>query len=110
LPTSVLFTTGTVHWVDTELTVGGTATFQPTSDGTPSGNALFSQILAIQFTAELNTATATSVPLAALKSISGDLKTVIANVLTPTVLGVLGATMLAAPDGTKTHCLITGFR
>lgn len=110
MPTGNLFTAATVHWVDTQVTSSGTATFQPTTDGTAGGGALFSTMLAVQFTAELNTAVASAVPVAGLKSVSGDFKTVVANVITPTVLGILGATMLAAPDGIKVHCLITGFR
>lgn len=105
-----LFTSATVHWVDTQVTVGGIATFYPTDDGTAAGSALFSQIQAVQFTAELDTGTATAVPIGALKAVSADHKTVTANVITGTVLSILGATVLAAPDGIKTHCHITGFR
>ncbi len=96
------------HWVDVQVSATGIATFYPTDDGTPTGNALFSAIYASQFTPEANVALFTSVPRCALKAISADRKTVTVNVSTGTILGVLGATELAAPDGTKVHALIMG--
>ena len=94
-----------MYWSDKQNTVGGVATFSPTSN---EGMALFTHIYAVQFTAEFNTAIFTSVPMCSLKLVSADRKTVTANVVTGTVLGILGATKLAAPDGTPVHCLIMG--
>lgn len=69
---------------------------------------MFSAIYAAQFTGENASGVITAMPVCSLKAISGDLKTVTANVGTGTVLGILGATMLGAPDGTKVHCLLLG--
>ena len=96
------------HWQDMQLSSAGVATFYPTMDGTPSGGPLFTTIYQTQVTAESNTATMTAVPMVALKSISADLTTITANVITGTVQVVVGATLVAAPDGTKVHCLILG--
>ena len=99
------FFTTAKNWVDVQTSVNGVVIFSPV-DG--SGAALFSQIFAVQFTAESNTGVISAMPVCALKSVSGDLKTVTANVGTGTVLGVLGATILAAPDGTKVHAHLIG--
>jgi hypothetical protein len=99
------FYTTAKNWVDIQTSLGGVVTFSPT-DG--AGIALFSSIFAVQFTAESNTGIFSSMPLVALKAISGDLKTVTANVGTGTVLGILGATIIAAPDGTRVHAHLIG--
>lgn len=99
------FYTTAKHWVDVQTSVGGVVTFSPV-DG--SGVAIFSQIFAVQFTGEANTSVMTAMPVTALKSVSGDLKTVLVNVGVGTVLGILGATILGAPDGTKVHAHIIG--
>lgn len=96
------------HWVDVQVTTAGVATFYPTDDGTATGTPLFTAIYAAQFTPEANVSTFTSVPRAALKLVSADRKTITCNVSTGTVLGILGATELAAPDGTKVHALVMG--
>jgi|SRR5882724_4477955 len=93
------------HWVDQQTSVGGVVTFAPVDGG---GNALFTTIFSQQYTAEANTAVPTAVPHAALKATSGDKKTITVNVTVGTVLGVLGATILAAPDGTVVHAHIMG--
>jgi hypothetical protein len=102
-----LFASMAWHWIDVEPSINGTATFNPVGD---DGLPLFSQIFSVQFTAELNTGNFTAVPVCALKSISQDLSTIVANVITPTILGLLGATAVAAPDGVKIHCLVMGLR
>jgi len=95
-------------WIDTGVTTSGVATFHPTDDGTANGAAIFSSISAVQFTAEVNTGIVTSVAMCGLKSISGDLKTILVNVVTGTILGVLGGTIIGCPDGTKVHALVMG--
>lgn len=92
-------------WTDVQTSVGGVVTFSPV-DGT--GIPIFSTILSAQFTGENASGVITAMPVCSLKAISGDRKTVTANVGTGTVLGLLGATMLGAPDGTKVHCLLMG--
>lgn len=104
MPAQTFYTTAK-HWVDVQTSVGGLVTFSPVNGG---GAALFTQIFAVQFTAENNSGVFTALPVTALKAISGDLKTVTAIVGTGTVLGILGATMLAAPDGTKVHAHLIG--
>lgn len=99
------FWTTAKHWVDQQTSIGGVVTFSPV-DG--SGAALFSTIYSQQFTAENNTAVMVAVPHCALKATSGDKKTITVNVTVGTVLGVLGATILAAPDGTVVHAHIMG--
>jgi hypothetical protein len=99
------FWTTAKHWVDQQTTTGGVATFAPVDGG---GNAIFTTIYAQQFTPETNTTTPTAVPHAALKATSADKKTITVNVTVGTVLGVLGATLLAAPDGTIVHAHIMG--
>ena len=95
-----------LHWVDVQATVGGVATFSPVNGG---GGAVFGQIYAVQFTAESNTGVLTSMPVCALKSISADRKTITVNVgVGVAALAALGATVQAAPDGTKVHALIMG--
>jgi len=99
----------TTHmWTDAQTTVGGVVTFYPTDDGTGSGNPLFAVIDAVQLTPELNTGSISAVPFCAVKTVSADRKTIIANVGSGTVLGVLGATVVAVPDGTKVHALVLG--
>lgn len=92
-------------WSGTATTTGGVATFTPT-DG--AGNAIFATIQSVHVNADTNTTVVTSVPIAAVKLISADRKTITVNAVIGTVLGVLGATVLVAPDGTKVHCLVIG--
>jgi len=93
------------HWADQQVSVGGVVTFSPVDAG---GNALFSTIYAQQYTPEANVALATSVPHCALKATSGDKKTITVNVTIGAILGVLGPTILGAPDGTVVHAHIVG--
>lgn len=102
---ATLFYSSVKHWIDVQTCVAGVVTFAPIDD---QGAAVFKGILAHQYTAEMNTGLVTALPVTALKAVSDDLKTVTVNVGTGTVLGVLGATILAAPDGTKVHAHIMG--
>lgn len=101
----LLFYSSVKHWVDIQTSVAGIATFAPVD---AQGAAVFGSILAHQYTAEMNTGLFTALPATALKAVSADLKSVTVNVGTGTVLGILGATVLAAPDGTKVHAHIMG--
>lgn len=95
-------------WVGTATTTGGVATFNPTSDGTGSGAPLFSNIIVVTHGGETNTGTMTNAPVTSLKAIAADRKSVTVNCFTGTVLGILGATILGAPDGSNVHCVIMG--
>lgn len=89
----------------------GVVSFNVTEDGTPTGTALFADLTdstktSIIVAAQRNTAVATEVPVAATKTVTDKVVTVV--VVVGTVLGVLGATMLPAPDGTVVHIQIMG--
>src|SRR6266850_193603 len=86
-------------WSATSTVTSGVATFYPTDDGTAGGVAMFQMIETVHPTAEKNTSTMSDVPTASLKAISGDRKTITVNCTVGTVLGILGATILAAPNG-----------
>lgn len=95
-------------WIGHGTTVGGEASFFPTEDGTAQGAALFSKIELVLFGGEEASGLVTAQPLTALKSVAADRKTVIAHAGVGTVLGLLGATLVNAPDGTIVHCLVIG--
>lgn len=101
-------TTNVIIWNGTATTSGGVATFNPTDDGRAAGNALFTNVYAIQVTAVRNTATATDVPLASVRILSADRRTLTVNVVNGVVLAVLGATMQFAPDGTQVYATLIG--
>lgn len=92
-------------WAGKAVTTGGVATFTPLDD---RNVPVFSEVIAVVAMGEGNAALATGAPMASLKSVSVDRGTVTVNVMTGAVLGILGATMLFAPDGTLVHCLIVG--
>jgi len=56
--------------------------------------------------AVLATGTPTNMPLTSTKDFSN--VTVTVNCVVGTVLGIVGATMLAAPDGTVVKCMLWG--
>lgn len=93
-------------WFGSALTTSGLATFYPTDDGTVTGAPYFSSVDMVAHSATIATGTATSAPLTSTKSKSATKVEI--NCLTGTVLGVLGATVVAAPDGTEVTCLIWG--
>lgn len=95
-------------WADQATTTSGEATFFPTDDGTATGRALFSSFDAIQLTGQRNTGLFTAVPFPSIKTVAGDLKSIVVMAAMGTVLGIVGATMLSVPDGTVIHCTIFG--
>lgn len=84
------------------------ATFNPTDDNTGGGNALFTNIYAVLVSAAADTATATDVPIASIKAIAANKKSITVNVVDGVVLGALGATMAFSADGTNVHMTIIG--
>lgn len=95
-------------WQSVSTTNNGVATFYPTTTGASSGTSLFQAIQSVLLTAKTNTAIAVGVPTVAIKSIAADCRSLTANAVTGTVLGILGATVLFAPDGTEVMALIWG--
>jgi len=90
----------------TAVTSGGVATFHPTLDGTAGGQPCFSVIAMITHSATLDTTTTTAMPFTSTKSVAVD--TIAVNCMVGTVLAILGATMLAAPDGTVVNLMVWG--
>ena len=102
--------TNAILWQATANTVnGGTVTFNPTTTNTASGTALFSTIVNISANPWNNTGTATAVQVVGGKTISGDLRTVVFNVVQGVNLALGGATMTFAPAGIAVMCSIIGF-
>lgn len=95
-------------WADTQTSVSGVATFHPTVDGTAGTPSLFSDILGVFPAGETNTGVLTDAPMASLRDVNADRTSIRVNVMTGTVLGLLGATLLPAPDGTPVRCLVVG--
>lgn len=95
-------------WTGQATTTSGVATFNPTDDNTGSGNALFTNIYSVQATALANTASAVAVPVASIKTISSDKKTITVNIIKGTDLVATGATTVFAPDGTVVSMVIVG--
>jgi hypothetical protein len=93
-------------WHGSALTFSGVATF--TLEDINS-NALFNAITRVNATAYNNTATATSVPMASIKQISGDFKTITVNVITGKDLLVLGDSVQFAPDNTQVDIIVIGY-
>lgn len=101
---------GGLIWTGIAHTVGGTATFYPTDDGTPTGTPLFSAIDTIQVTPSRNVSKAIFVPLASVKSVSLDFSTIVANVVQGDTLigGVGGNTLQFADDQILVYALVIG--
>lgn len=95
-------------WAGSATTTSGIATFNPTDDGTAGGNALFTTIHAAVATAHTNTGSITSMPIASVKLVSADRKSVTINAVTGATLVTLGATVSIANDGTPIHLLVIG--
>ena len=93
----------------TALTINnGTVTFYPTTTGTLGGLPLFSQIITMQCSAWANTATATSIPNTAGKSVSADLSTVVFNVTVGQNVVLGGSAAALAGANIPCMCLIMG--
>ena len=67
--------TGVNIWNGSGTTTSGVATIYLTDDGLASGNALFSNVYSVQATSANNTTSAIAVPVASIKSVSADKKT-----------------------------------
>ncbi|MBI2013559.1 MAG: hypothetical protein HYS87_01910 [Candidatus Colwellbacteria bacterium] len=99
--------TGAKIWTGSATTSSGVATFNPTDDNTASGTAIFTNVYSIQATAEGGSTPITS-PLASIRTVSGDNKTITIAAVTGTNLGALGNTVGNAPDGTTVYLTIIG--
>lgn len=99
---------GSLIWTESATTTNGVATFNPTNDNTASGNAIFTNIYSVLVSASSNTSTATSVPVASIKLVSADKKTITMNCINGIVLAILGATTQFSADGTTVYCTIIG--
>jgi len=96
-------------WTGSATTTTGVATFFPTSDNTGTGTALFTNIYSVQVTANTNTASAIAVPVASVKLIAADKRSITANAITGQNVGILGAASVAfAPNGTVLNMVIVG--
>ena len=93
-------------WAGNTTTVGGVATFHITDDQTGTGTKYFNTIKAISLCPVANVSVATTVPAASVKALANPTLTV--NVVSGTVLGVLGATTVFVPDGTVVYCTVWG--
>jgi hypothetical protein len=88
LPVSAVYhtasiATGVKIWAGTSSTsTGGTASFLLTTDSTLTGGAIFSSIFTVNAIASTTAITATSTPMAAVKSISTDNRQVVVSVVT----------------------------
>jgi len=92
---------------------GGTVVFNVTTDGTSGGPAIFPNLATGTcklVTAEANVTSSQNVPLASIRSTVGN--TVTVNVVTGTniVLGVLGPSLIFAPNGTIVYIEITAMQ
>lgn len=99
---------GTIIWNGSATTTGGVATFNPTDDNTGAGNALFQNVYSILVSASSNTGTVTSVPVASVKLLAADKKSLTVNCIDGVVLAALGATVEFSADGTTVYCTIIG--
>lgn len=95
-------------WNGMATTVGGVATFYPTDNNLGTGNALFTNIYAVQVSAANNTSSIIQSPNASIKLIAADKKSVTVNVGVGVNLVVLSATLVFAPDGTVVYLTIFG--
>lgn len=94
---------GVILWAGTTTTVNGVATLYPTGDGTATGVALFTNVYSIEAVAEKDTTISTEVPLASIKSLSTDKRTLVINVIIAT-----SPKTAFAPDGTKVYVTVIG--
>ena len=96
-------------WCQSAVTnSSGVAILYPTDDGTAGGNAIFTDIAAIQVTADNNTSTVTAIPLGSLKSLSTDKKTLTVNVLHAVSAIIGGFTLAFAGAGVLVYATIVG--
>lgn len=101
---------GTVKlWIERGTVESGIVTIYPTDDHTAEGNARFSEILGVFALARKNVSAGVNMPVVSLKSVSEDLKTIVANVAKGVTLSILGATLQAAENGLEVDIVILGY-
>lgn len=92
-----------ILWTGTATTTSGVATLYLTDDGTATGIALFTNIFSIQAIAEANVVEPEQIPLASIKSLSADKKTLVINVII-----AASPKSIFAPDDTKVYVTVIG--
>lgn len=98
-----------IIWNGTTTTNGsGLATFNATDDGTGSGAAIFTNVYSIQATAQSDTGTLGLVPLASIRAISGDNKTVTVNVVDSDAIVLGGQGLEFSGSGITVNLTIIG--
>lgn len=114
IPLAQMFQAGTqipgikLYFATCTTSATGVGTIYPTSDGTATGTALFSNILHASATGWSNTSTLTLIPTVSGKSISSDLKTVTFNTLVPTGILLGGTSASFGPSGIQLTCVVWG--
>lgn len=97
-----------ITWYGTATVSSGVATFYPTADGTASGTALFTNIHSVQAIAVNNTSSAIAYPSASINTVAANKKTITVNVCNGVNLGILGNTVVNAPNGTVVYLTLIG--
>lgn len=98
-----------IVWTDSRTCVAGFAQFAPTTNADTTGTAIFSNIMGVQAIALSNTNVLLAQPIASLKQISADFRTVEVNVMIGKDVPVGGGTPLAvASDGVVIYTTIFG--
>jgi hypothetical protein len=95
-------------WVGTATTNSGTATFYPTIDGTSNTASAFNSIIFASAMATNNTTSAINVPICGLKTISGDRRTLVFNVVQGNGVLLGGNSMVFSGNGLAVNCFILG--
>ncbi|MBV6514160.1 MAG: hypothetical protein FMNOHCHN_03750 [Ignavibacteriaceae bacterium] len=98
-----------IEWMHSSTTdANGVITFYPTSDGTSGGTALFSTIFNVQVTTLYNTTTRDDVPLASVRSIAADRKSIVVQVVEGTGVLLGGVTIIGTGSGRTVYKQVTG--
>jgi hypothetical protein len=92
-------------WTDVGYTAGGKVHVSPVK---PGGDPIFSTILLANASPVEETDTITSMPLASLKRISDDKKTITFNIFTGAISVVGSCTLQYAPDGMQVNVSVVG--
>lgn len=92
-------------WAANAPVVAGVATFSLLDD---DGNPLFRAIEGAFAHAEAAAGVMTDAPLTSLQPINANRRSIKVNCFKGTVLGIVGATLVPAPDGTVVYLLVIG--